>query len=125
MADLAGPAYRLEVEAEAASLSTARLFVRAVARTLGLSDDVVDDLKLVVSEALTALINAGTAAKAEVTMDPDARTLSVGPLAPVDLPQGTDGHTIIAALFDRVTHEKQTNTLVIPLDASRSALDSG
>lgn len=125
VAEGANPSYRLEVGAGAASLSTARLFVRAVIGTLGLGDELADDLKLAVSEALTALITAGAAPRAVVVVDPDARTLSVGPLGPSDLPEGSDGHEIIVALFDRVSHDQQTRRLVIPLDASRSTVDSG
>lgn len=125
VAEGATQSYRLEIGAGAASLSTARLFVRAVIGTLGLGDELADDLKLAVSEALTALITAGAAPRAVVVIDPDARTLSVGPLRPSDLPEGSDGHEIIAALFDRFSHDEQTSRLVIPLDASRSAVDSG
>src|ERR687892_1210056 len=46
----------LEIPAQAAYVSTARLFVGAVARHFGVEEDSVEDLKLAVSEACNAAI---------------------------------------------------------------------
>lgn len=46
----------LEIPAEAAYVSTARLFVGAVARHFGVEEDSVEDLKLAISEACNAAI---------------------------------------------------------------------
>lgn len=48
--------WTLEIPAEAAYVSTARLFAGAVSRHFGVDEDAVDDLKLAVSEACNGAI---------------------------------------------------------------------
>ena len=50
-------AYRLEIPADARFLTTARLFAAAIARQ-SCDEDVVDDVKLGVTEAVSALLSA-------------------------------------------------------------------
>lgn len=49
----------LEIPAEAAYVATARLFTGAVARSFGVAEERIDDLKLAVSEACTVVMRGG------------------------------------------------------------------
>ena len=72
-----GP-YALSVPADASGLSTVRVFLRSIARSLDTAPERSDDLELVVSEVCAALVEGGSRAlQIEVRPDGAAFTVSV------------------------------------------------
>ncbi len=67
--DTAGASFELSVPADPAFLETARLFVGAVARELGVDDDLVDDAKLGVSEACVVAGRPGASLRIRAELD--------------------------------------------------------
>jgi anti-sigma regulatory factor (Ser/Thr protein kinase) len=61
-------ALSLSFPAEAVHVETARLFAAAAARHLGLSDEAVEDLKLVVSELCADAVEGGGSQPVEVSL---------------------------------------------------------
>jgi hypothetical protein len=61
--------------ARADLVGTLRLFVSSVARASGLSDDLVEDVKLAISEAATDPIQAGAGGSISTTLHRDASGL--------------------------------------------------
>ena len=113
--------YRLEMSAEASQVATLRLFVGTTARVLGLSEEIIGDLKIAVSEAATAIVAKGQQDLVIVEIETwrDAVQMSVAPLAAEDLerddPRPAD---IIATLFADMRIDAESNTLVIPIVAA-------
>jgi hypothetical protein len=66
--DPAAASFELVVPADPAFLETARLFAGAVARELGVHEDLVDDAKLGVSEACVVAGGAGAALRIRVEL---------------------------------------------------------
>lgn len=56
MNDDSGARFELTLPAEAEAVATARLFAVAVARTAGCSDEVVADVRIAISEAVTRAV---------------------------------------------------------------------
>ncbi len=109
---------QLQVPAEAAALSTVRLFVAASARVAGASEEVVEDLKLAVSEAASAAVLAASGQQVHIDIEvaSDEVTLSVGPLTSQDLTgEGLRPGDVIAALFASARLDDASATLVIPV----------
>lgn len=109
---------QLQVPAQAAALSTVRLFVAASARVAGAPEEVVEDLKLAVSEAASAAILAASGQELQIDIDvtPGEVTLSVRPLTPENLTgEGLHPGDVIAALFSSARLDEATATLVIPV----------
>ena len=98
MAEAAGP-YRLVVSAKASSVAAARLFVGVVARTAGSDEELIEDLKLAVSEALTAAVLDKSAEELSVSMDPRTHTLVVAPVMEHALSQDSLAMIVISELF--------------------------
>jgi anti-sigma regulatory factor (Ser/Thr protein kinase) len=81
--------YALSVPADASGLSTVRVFLRSIARSLEAAPERSDDLELVVSEVCAALVEGGSRSlQIEVRPDDTAFTVSVeadaAPSAPDD-----------------------------------------
>jgi Histidine kinase-like ATPase domain len=81
--------YALSVPADASGLSTVRVFLRSIARSLETVPDRSDDLELVVSEVCAALVEGGSrSVEIEVRQADNAFTVSVeadaAPSAPED-----------------------------------------
>jgi anti-sigma regulatory factor (Ser/Thr protein kinase) len=72
-----GP-YRLSVPADASGLSTVRVFLRSIARSLEAAPERSDDLELVVSEVCAALVEGGSRSlQIEVMPDDTVFTVAV------------------------------------------------
>jgi anti-sigma regulatory factor (Ser/Thr protein kinase) len=70
--------YELSVPADASGLSTVRVFLRSIARTLDAAPERSDDLELVVSEVCAALVEGGSRSlHIEVRPDDSALAVSV------------------------------------------------
>jgi anti-sigma regulatory factor (Ser/Thr protein kinase) len=105
-----GAPLALSVPANPAYISVIRLFAGAVARQVGLDDELVDDLRLAVSEACTDVMESGGPARIEVTLfaEPDRLAVAVRGEGPADrVPAAIQGpmvpridrHEVIRALF--------------------------
>jgi anti-sigma regulatory factor (Ser/Thr protein kinase) len=115
--------FTISVPARAELVGTLRMFASAVARHYDLPDDVVEDLKLAVSEASTAPVDAGAggdiglsivARVAGVSCEVSSRSwTSPGVPLRTDLPEGID-----PAVLDRL----QIVRALFP-DAARSERD--
>lgn len=115
--------FGLTVPARADLVVTLRVFVSAVARHYALADDLVEDLKLAVSEACTDPIEAGVGGELAMAIAgrPDgvrceitSRRWSAGAsAAAADLPEGIDPNVldrlqVVRALFadaERTVHD--------------------
>ncbi len=115
-----GP-FRLVIPSHASHVSTARLFISSFGRTLGLHPEVIEDLRLAVSEAVTAAVLAGQVETVTLSGQVDAGgvTLRIEPLSqPVSMASQSDGPTfefgsIVRALFAEAFFDDQG--LVIPV----------
>ena len=81
--------YALSVPADASGLSTVRVFLRAIARSLDATPERSDDLELIVSEICAALVEGGSRhLDIEVRVDASALSVAVDadgtPSAPED-----------------------------------------
>ncbi len=72
--------YELSVPADASGLSTVRVFLRAIARSLDATPERSDDLELVVSEVCAALVEGGSTTL-EIEVRPDGTDFGVEVLA--------------------------------------------
>ncbi len=114
-----GP-FELRIPPDPKHLSTARLFISSLARVIGL-DDLVDDLRLAVSEAVSAAILSGSAEEIVVVgaIAPDGLTVAVKPLAEgVRSDDRFDVGSIVSALFDGARYED--GGIVIPVAGSEA-----
>ena len=97
--------YSLSVPADGSGLSTVRVFLRSIARSLDAPAERAEDLELAVSEVCAALVEGGSRSlEIEVRPDADAFTVSVeadaAPSAPGD--NGIRGD-LLAALAPDLT----------------------
>ena len=92
----------LELAADPALLATARLFATAAARAGGCDDDVVEDVRLAVSEACARSMRGATDLE---RISIEAHVGATGVVFVVDGPDGTigdddiDGLDLVATLF--------------------------
>ncbi len=109
-----GP-FKLVVPSSPDHVATARLFVASLGRTLGLHPEVIDDLRLAVSEAVTAAVLSARSPDVIVsgTIGPEGVLVRVGPLSetrtvdernPTDQPS-LDLGSIVRALFPGAAFE--------------------
>lgn len=68
--------YALSVPADASGLSTVRVFLRSIARSLEAAPERSDDLELVVSEVCAALVEGGSRSL-EIEVRPDGAVFAV------------------------------------------------
>lgn len=112
--------FELVVPASPGHVATARLFAATVARALGADEDTVEDLKLAVSEIVTAVVvNRHSEEVRVVAVDGTGRlTVAVGPIEPNDLTddQLIDPADIVLALFPDATRDEATSSILIPFD---------
>lgn len=113
--------FTLEVVADADAPATARLFVGAVLRAVGRNEERINDLKLVVSEAMTAIAAPGSGALATLRIDTVAGMLEIEPIDSTTLPPGSIGLDVIAALFTDARIDNEARRLVVPFAASVAA----
>lgn len=117
-----GP-FKLVVPSSPDHVATARLFIASLGRTLGLHAEVIDDLRLVVSEAVTASVISALSSEVTVsgTIGREGVSVRVGPLSDTNSP-GEATHadqptlklgSIVGALFPDAAFEG--DTLVIPV----------
>ncbi len=115
-----GP-FRLVIPSHASHVSTARLFISSLGRTLGLHPETIEDLRLAVSEAVTAVVLAGQVETVTLSGQIDAGgvTVRIEPLAqPVADAKHSDVYafefdSIVRALFAEAFFDDQG--LVIPV----------
>ncbi len=95
--------FELEVPARPEHIATARIFIGALGRRLGLDEERVADVKLALSEAATLAVAGGVSVMRVVAVaGVEGLEIEVGPLDPQeedidpDLPGGLD---LITALF--------------------------
>jgi anti-sigma regulatory factor (Ser/Thr protein kinase) len=95
-----GDRFAIELPADAAYLSTVRLFVSAIARHYGVKEENLEDLKLAVTEACSAFLRyeepGRGALHLQVTGDRDRLTVEVTSpdlAIPAPSPPGGDGVT--------------------------------
>ena len=80
--------YSLSVPADASGLSTVRVFLRSIARSLDVAPERSDDLELVVSEVCAALVEGGsTTLEIEVRADGTVCSVAVEADAPPSPPE--------------------------------------
>lgn len=117
-----GP-FKLVVPSSPDHVATARLFIASLGRTLGLNAEVIDDLRLAVSEAVTASVISALSSEVTVsgTIGRDGVSVRVGPLSDTNS-VGEATHagqprlklgSIVRALFPDAAFEG--DTLVIPV----------
>jgi hypothetical protein len=99
--------FSLELPSDATMLSSARLFAAAVAREAGCAEDLLDDVKLAVSEACTeAIRRSGVGDDDRISLRAEvgngAVTFEVtGPVGQAPAPEDDLDHfSLIAALFE-------------------------
>lgn len=100
--------FTLEMPGTPDHVSTARVFASAIARRFDLDDDVVEDLKLAVSEAFTACLAARESethdpVRLELTWDGDRLRVEIedrSARAEVTTTPGGWGEDVIRALFE-------------------------
>jgi hypothetical protein len=102
------PRFRLRVAASASAPATARLFVGAVLRLQGYTEDILEDARLAISELVTAAVSDDRVIDVEVVFD--VSTIAV---TPVDLTSlDTESRLVIDALF---ASTQQADTAVVSL----------
>lgn len=79
-----GP-FKLVIPASADHVETARLFIASLGRTLGLHSEVIDDLRLAVSEAVTSSVLSDRSSEVTVSgvIGPEGVLVRVGPVSEV------------------------------------------
>jgi len=123
--------FSLEIPPDPTLLSSARLFAAAVAREAGCPEELLDDVKLAVSEACTEAIRRtvraeGTIAlRAALTSEGLAFEVS-GPADGIDPPQDELDHfSLISALFDDARRDGSATHGGIAFTVPRSADAAG
>lgn len=118
-----GP-FKLIVPSSPEHVATARLFIPSLGRTLGLHPEVIDDLRLAVSEAITVavLFAKGREVTISGTIGPAGVQVQVGPVSDQDRARAEfvradepslELGSIVRALFPNAAFEG--DTLVIPV----------
>jgi anti-sigma regulatory factor (Ser/Thr protein kinase) len=94
------PVHELTIPAAATFIATARIFAGAVAAVARLDQDVVDDLKLAVSEVVTAIVERGETREVAVStlIEPARLVVRIGPWSGED-PGEFGALDIVDALF--------------------------
>lgn len=111
-----GP-FSLELPSSAESVGTARLFVASLGRALGFGEDRIDDLRLAISEAVSAAVRRGEGApiavRGEITQS--GLELRIAPVHRDSLSDDLiDVESILTSLFEASRHEDET--IVIPVE---------
>jgi hypothetical protein len=110
----------LELAADPALLATARLFATAAARAGGCDDDVVEDVRLAVSEACARSMRGATDGE-RISIEAHVGLTGVGFV--VDGPAGTigdddiDGLDLVAALFPAAATSADGSRTSVRFDA--------
>jgi histidine kinase-like protein len=128
--------FSLTLPARAGLVGTIRVFASAVARHYGLADEIVEDVKLAVSEACTDPIDAGAGGDVTVVLVDDGLALrceirsapwsSAGQRA-TDLPEGIDPAVleriqVVRALFADAERSQDADAVTVRFStASRTA----
>lgn len=118
-----GP-FKLIVPSRPEHVATARLFIASLGRTLGLHAEVIDDLRLAVSEAVTASVLSARSNDVTVsgTIGPEGVSVRVGPLLDEDTagaallpgdPPSLDLGSIIRGLFPSAAFEGDSLVITV------------
>lgn len=116
-----GP-FKLTVPTRPEHVATARLFIASLGRTLGLHAEVIDDLRLAVSEAVTAAVVSAQSNDVTVsgTIGPEGVSVRVGPLSESNATGGTptgqpslDLGSVVSALFPTAAFEGDTLVIAV------------
>lgn len=99
MSDDHATRFVLRVAADTTAPASARLFLAASMRVVGLPDDLIEDARLAVSELVTAAVVAPGSGPIEVTFDTAALVVGVGPLDRSQL--DADAGLVVDGLFER------------------------
>ncbi len=99
--------FRLDLASRPEHVPMARLFISVVARTLAADESTVEDLKLAVSEVVSAIVIAARheALSVVATGGPEGLQVEIGPVAAEDLSVdavGPDPVAVIEAIFPGV-----------------------
>ncbi len=114
---------RLEMDADPALLGSARLFAAASARLAGCVDDVVEDVRLAVSEACTRAIERapdGGRVEVQTQIVPTGLEIEIrGPTVGAPAPTTLDALDIdlVPALFPDAEESLQDGTLTVRFQA--------
>jgi len=115
-----GATLALELVADPALLATARLFAAAAARAAGCDDDVVEDVRLAVSEACARAIRGASNDERiaiEAHVGPDGVAFLVdGPTATVG-DDDIDGLDLVATLFPNAATSADGGRTTVRFDA--------
>ena len=115
-----GATLSLELVADPALLATARLFAAAAARAGGCDDDVVEDVRLAVSEACARAIRGasnGDRVAVDAYVGPDGVAFVVdGPTATVG-EDDIDGLDLVATLFPSAATSADGRRTTVRFDA--------
>jgi hypothetical protein len=124
--------FAITLPARADVVGTLRVFVSTVARHYGLTDDLVEDLKLAFSEACTDPIELGAGGAIAAAIAGDAsglrcevrsRSWSAPPVTATDLPEGIDPRAldrfqVVRALFPDAERTDGVNEVTLRFSTS-------
>jgi hypothetical protein len=125
--------FTITLPARADLVGTLRVFVSTVARLSGLADDLVEDLKLAISEACTDPIQAGAGGAISATLRDDGSGLvcevtsgswsSDDAAASTDLPEGIDPGAldrlqVVRALFSDAERVRRGDDVTLRFSTS-------
>jgi len=113
--------FSLDISAQPESASTARLFASSLARSIGCDQDVVEDLKVAVSEVFLVAVSSGEARVVITATIEDSRV--VFNIEQVYMPTGSHIEAVptllVRALFPAaVINRSNGGSVTIPVSAS-------
>ncbi len=115
MADSYATRFSLRITAGPGAPATARLFIAATLRVLGLDEDLIDDARLAISELVTASVARSPEGVVDVTFDADVMGLEVAPLHADDLDR--EAQLVVTGLFDVIDdHGNSVGVVIRPDD---------
>jgi hypothetical protein len=106
--------FELSVPATAGHVATVRMFAAAVARAGDADEETVEDLRLAISEVVTAIVTGASRPNVEVTavLHDSLLEFVVGPLLPGDLVDGAiDPVDIVLGLFPDTRRDLDSSTV--------------
>ncbi len=116
---MSGPAdrFELEVPARPEHISTARIFMGALGRRLGLDEEMVADFKLALSEAATMAVDGGAETLRVVAVAGEhGLEVQLGPVTPgppEDDPEVPSGMDLIGSLFPASSAGPDNDSVII------------
>jgi anti-sigma regulatory factor (Ser/Thr protein kinase) len=114
----------LEIPAEAAYAVTARLFVVAAARDLGVSEQITEDLRLAASELVANAVEAGGSGPIRLALrgDPGTVRLEVSGIGDVVDASPISRRALLESLFDATDLSEEGRVVIsVPTEAGPKA----